>query len=69
MMLIDKITKRNQRVSEGKNMTTMNRLYCKSNKCCCLAHLNINEHMLDFVYPFVDKYERGNVVLDIDCSD
>ena len=49
-------------------MTTMNRLYCKSNKCCCLAHLNFNEHMLDFVYPFVDKYERGNDVLDIDCS-
>ena len=49
-------------------MTTMNRLYCKYGKCYYVAKAYCFKSVCNFVYPFADKYERENSVLDISCS-
>ena len=50
---------------EGKDMTTMNRLYSYYKEVSMPAQLVERELGLGIVYSSIDKHKRGNCVLDI----
>lgn len=51
-----------------KDMTTMNRLYCKYSESCHSAHLESRELGFALLHSSIDKHKRGNCVSDIVCS-